>query len=92
MTDQHSGEMLVGLMRIANRILSSPNMHSLNPAPEEAELDRLRVLLGSGQETPLKAALKILIERLKSKNPDSAEVAAAMEEVKRLWPASGPPA
>ena len=86
MTDQYSGEMLAGLMRIADRILSSPKMGSLNSEPEDAELERLRVLFGSGRETPLKTAMMILIERLKSENPDPAEITAAMEEVKRLWP------
>ena len=90
MTQQHSGEMLVDLMRIVDRILSSANMHPFNLATEEAELERLRVLFGSEQETPLKVAMMILIERLKSENPEPSGVAAAMEEVKRLWPESVP--
>jgi len=86
MTPQYSGEMLAELMRIVDRILTSPNVNALHVGPEEAELERLRVLFGSGQDTPLKSAMMILVERLKSASPDPTEVAAAMEEVKRLWP------
>ena len=88
MTQQYSGDMLVELMRIVDRILSSPNMRPLNLGTEEAELERLCALFGSSEETPLKSAMMILVERLKSENPDPIEVAAAMEEVKRLWPES----
>ena len=90
MTQQYSGDMLVELMRIAERVLTSPHMRRLNPGSEEAELERLRVLFGSSEETPLKLAMMILVERLKSENPDPVEVAAAMDEVKRLWPESVP--
>ena len=86
MTPQYSGEMLVELMRIVDRILTSPNLNFLHPGGEEAELERLCVLFGSGQDTPLKSAMMILVEQLKSENPDPAEVAAAMDEVKRVWP------
>jgi len=90
MTNQYSGEMLAGLMRIVETILTSPNERSLSLAPEEAELERLRVLFGSGRETPLKAAMMILIELLRSENPDPVDVAAAMDKVKRLWPEGAP--
>ena len=90
MTNQYSGEMLVELMRIVDRILSAPHMHSSKLGPEDAELERLRVLFGSSEETPLKSAMMILVERLKSENPDPSDVAAAMDEVKRLWPEGVP--
>lgn len=66
MADQFSGEMLVGLMRMVDRIASSPNTHVIKLGPEEAELERLRVLLGGSEETPLKIAMMHLIDRLKS--------------------------
>lgn len=75
---------------MVDRFLSSPNKRSTDLAPEETELERLRVLLCGADETPLKTAMMNLIDRLKSEHPDPAEVAAAMEEVKRLWPEVAP--
>lgn len=87
MIDQFSGEMLVGLMHLVDKILSSPADARLhNIGPEDAELERLRTLFCGGKETALKSAMNNLIDRLKSEKLDPAEVAAAMEEVKRLWP------
>ena len=86
MIDQFSGEMLVGLMHLVDKILSSPDGRLHNIGPEDVELERLRTLLCSGEDTALKSAMNNLIDRLKSENLDPSEVAAAMEEVKRLWP------
>ncbi len=86
MIDQFSGEMLVGLMHLVDKILSSPDARLDNIGPEDVELERLRTLLCGGEDTALKSAMNNLIDRLKSENLDPAEVAAAMEEVKRLWP------
>ncbi len=86
MVDQFSGEMLVGLIHLVDKILSSPGDRSHNIGSEDAELERLRTLLCSGEETALKAAMNALIDRLKCEQLDPAEIAAAMEEVKRLWP------
>ena len=74
--------------RIDHSFSDQTSMRPLNLGTEEAELERLRALFGSSEETPLKSAMMILVERLKSENPDPIEVAAAMEEVKRLWPES----
>ena len=86
MIDQFSGEMLVGLMHLVDKILSSPDAHLHNIGPEDVELERLRTLLCGGEDTALKSAMNNLIDRLKSERLNPAEVAAAMEEVKRLWP------
>ena len=86
MGEPFSGEMLVGLMRLVGKIVSSPGSSFQNMGAEEAELERLRVLLCSGEDTALKAAMANLIERLKSEHPDPAAVESAMKEVQRLWP------
>jgi len=89
MVDQFSGEMLVGLVHLVDKILSSPNRpHILGP--EDAELERLRALLWGSHETPLKTAMTNLIDRLKSDTLDPEAINAAMEEVKRLWPETMP--
>ena len=90
MSDEYSGEMLVGLMRMVEKIASSRTMRSFHIGHEEAELEHLRDLLGTANDTPLKAAMMNLIDRLKTDNPDLAEVNAAMEEVERLWPNVAP--
>lgn len=89
MVDQFTGEMLVGLLHLVDRILTSPN-RSNYVGHEEAELERLRVLLCGGRETALKTAMTSLIDRLKSEKLDPEAVNAAMEEVKRLWPETLP--
>ena len=66
--------------------MSSPGSSFQNMGAEEAELEHLRVLLCSGEDTALKAAMANLMELLKSANPDPAAVEAAMKEVQRLWP------